>query len=193
MEPALAAFRERLGTITLHPPARRFISNLTGDWITADQATDPDYWVRHLRSTVRFGEGLGRLSENRDLALLEIGPGAALSSLARRRRTRGDDRVVVSSLDRPGGADEPAQVLEALGRLWAAGAQVDADGVNAGRGRRVRLPTYPFQRQRHWIDPDIDPNGDSVGGLVERRHGKRTARSGVPPRSPPNGRWEAAG
>ncbi len=152
MDPILAPFRAVVASIPLHAPSLRYLSNLSGDWISASAATSVDYWVEHVRQTVRFDAGLTRLQQDvRSTALLEVGPGTALSALARRRL--GADAVVVSSLERPG-TDEPAQVLGACGRLWVAGVTLDAAGINGGRGRRIALPTYPFQRRRHWIDPD---------------------------------------
>ncbi|MEE8523392.1 MAG: amino acid adenylation domain-containing protein, partial [Thermoanaerobaculia bacterium] len=84
MEPILEPFGRCLRQVELRPPSIPYLSNLTGDWITPAEATDPDYWLRHLRQTVRFGDGVARLLEDPDALYVEVGPGRALGSLARR-------------------------------------------------------------------------------------------------------------
>ncbi len=156
MEPALRPFAERVSRVTLLAPATPYLSNLTGTWITAGQATDPAYWVRHLRETVRFGPGLQQLLAEaiEGLTLLEVGPGRTLGELARRQIPPGAGHDVVASLRHPReeGSDL-AVLLRALGRLWLAGAAVDWQAFWAGEARRrIPLPTYPFQRRRYWIE-----------------------------------------
>src|SRR5436305_5868975 len=160
MEPALAAFAERVRRVALRPPRLPYLSNLTGDWITAAEATDPDYWVRHLRETVRFGDGVAKLLAAPNVVLLELGPGRTLPSLlgraGRAARTAGaEPPAAIPAMRHPKEAEEDAAVLlQALGQLWLAGVEVDWQGVHAGeRRRRVPLPTYPFERRRHWLEP----------------------------------------
>ena len=159
MEPVLAPFAERVARVTLRAPAVPYLSNLTGTWITAEQATDPAYWVRHLRETVRFGPGLERLLAEADegLTLLEIGPGRTLGELVRRQLPPGSGHDVVASLRHPREEGFDLTVLlRALGRLWMAGAVVDWPAFWAGEERRrIPLPTYPFQRRRYWIERRI--------------------------------------
>ncbi|HKV06814.1 MAG TPA: amino acid adenylation domain-containing protein [Thermoanaerobaculia bacterium] len=159
MDPVLAEFAARVAQAAPKPPALPFISNLTGTWITAEQATDPGYWARHLRSTVRFSEGLATLLAGTRAVLLEVGPGRALGDLARLQADPKSRPAPVSSLRRPNGTEpDSAVMLEALGRLWLAGAEVDWQGFHAGeRRRRLPLPAYPFQRQRFWVDPPRHP------------------------------------
>jgi amino acid adenylation domain-containing protein len=83
MDGILAPFAEAVGRTLLSPPAIPFVSNLSGDWIGAEEASDPAYWTRHLRGTVRFADGVRTLRADRDRLLVEVGPGAALSHLAR--------------------------------------------------------------------------------------------------------------
>jgi phthiocerol/phenolphthiocerol synthesis type-I polyketide synthase E len=154
MEPMLEELAAAVARLPLSPPRIPFLSNLTGDWITAADATDPLYWVRHLRQTVRFSDGLARLLAEPDRVLLEVGPGRSLSSLARRQPQWPAGGLALASLPDP---DEPqsdlAFLLGALGRLWLAGLRIDGKGFYAGqRRRRVLLPAYPFERQRYWID-----------------------------------------
>ncbi|MEM7354378.1 MAG: condensation domain-containing protein, partial [Acidobacteriota bacterium] len=153
VEPILGPFGELLAKCDLQPPQRRYVSNVTGDWIRDSEATDPAYWVRHLRHTVRFRDGLGRLLEEPQLALLEVGPGRALGTLARRHPAAERGRVVVSAM--PHARDKRPDLmvaLTALGRLWLAGAEIDWQSLHIGRRRRTVLPTYPFERQRYWVE-----------------------------------------
>lgn len=155
MEPALAPFAERLKQIRLTPPQTPFISNLTGTWITDAEATDPDYWVRHLRQTVRFADGLTELLADGKSILLEVGPGRTLSQLAKRHPGLQGGRPALSSLRHP--QEQQSDVtflLNTLGQLWLSGVGVDWAAFNRhARRRRVSLPTYAFDRQRYWIEP----------------------------------------
>jgi amino acid adenylation domain-containing protein len=154
MDPILERFEERVRRAQPREPGIRFVSNVTGDWITDAEATDAGYWTRHLRSCVRFGDGVERLlREVEGGVLLEVGPGRTLTTLSG-AAARGRGVSVVSSL---GGAregeDERAAVLKALGRVWVSGAKVEWEKVHGrARRRRVPLPTYPFERQRYWVE-----------------------------------------
>jgi acyl transferase domain-containing protein len=131
-----------------------FVSNLTGTWISAEDAGDPQYWAKHLRHTVRFGDGIKELLKNRDAVLLEVGPGTTLSSLAKFQPEQPPSRAIVSCLPRAREQrpDVPC-LLTALGQLWLHGVKVDWSGFYAHeRRRRIPLPTYPFQRERYWIE-----------------------------------------
>jgi acyl transferase domain-containing protein len=152
MEPALEGFVEAVGRVKLRAPKIPFVSNVTGTWIKPEEATDPEYWARHLRQTVRFADGLAALRGEGNAALLEVGPGRTLRSLALHGRAASGE-VVVSSMRGPRDTDEDeAVMLDALGQLWLAGARVDWDGFYAHeRRRRVPLPTYPFERKYFWV------------------------------------------
>ena len=153
MEPILEEFRDAVRQVALRPPRIPYFSNLTGDWIAESEATDPDYWVRHLRQTVRFGAAAERLLAN-PTVLLEVGPGRTLGSLAKRSAPAGGQPLVLSSLPPPGHAEsESAFLLTSLGRLWLAGAPVDWSGLYRHERRwRVPLPTYPFERKRYFVE-----------------------------------------
>jgi acyl transferase domain-containing protein/acyl carrier protein len=154
MDPVLSAFTEEVRRVRLSPPRIPFISNLTGTWITAEQATDPNYWARHLREGVRFSQGLRELLSDPDRIFLEVGPGRVLATLAA-RHPEGRGRVIVSSVRHPNEEiSDEALILESLGRLWLAGVKLDWRGFYKNeRRRRVSLPLYPFERQRFWIEP----------------------------------------
>ena len=153
-------FAERVARVPrCAPPRIPYLSNVTGTWITAEEATDPGYWARHLRGTVRFADGLGDAARRtRSACCSRSGPGNALAHLARAptrpRRDARDRRDAApparsstrttwrSLLERAG----PALARRRRGRLAAPSAPGE-------RRRRVPLPTYPFERQRYWVDP----------------------------------------
>ncbi|MES1243434.1 MAG: amino acid adenylation domain-containing protein [Acidobacteriota bacterium] len=192
MDPILDRFAAEVGRVRLQAPRLPYISNLTGTWITAAEATDPSYWVRHLRSAVRFADGVRALLAEPGQALLEVGPGNALSTLARPCLPAGDSRVVAASLPHPREAQpDGAVMLRALGRLWMAGVRVDWQGFAAHeRRRRVPLPTYPFQRQRFWLEPKAAAPAKPVDRLERKAdladwfHAPLWRQSIPPPRFP---------
>jgi acyl transferase domain-containing protein/acyl carrier protein len=151
MEPILEAFAAEVAKVALRTPRLRFISNLTGAWITDDQATDPEYWASHLRRPVRFAEGLVTLCEEPQILLLETGPGETLSNMVRRQGM--PVPLALASMRHPQeSSPDLAVLLRAAGRLWMAGGKVDWARLHAGRRRRVSLPTYPFERERYWVE-----------------------------------------
>jgi len=155
MEPILEPFAEHVRAVNLKAPKIPYVSNVTGTWITAAEAISPSYWVRHLRNTVQFADGLQTLWKEPDRIFLEVGPGQTLSTFARRHRDNRSGRIVFSSL-RPlnDQGSEMAFLLDTLGHLWLTGAHVDWSGFSARERRhRAPLPTYPFERQRYWIEP----------------------------------------
>ena len=161
MEPVLDEFASVVQRCKLHPPSVPFISNLTGEWISESQTTDVHYWSRHLRETVRFGEGVKTILREPDCFLLEVGPGRALSTLA---RSQFKQAVAISSLPHPRDKQTDLEaLLNALGRLWIAGVEIDWHGFHAyEQRRRVSLPGYPFEGQRHWI------KGEAKGERIDK-------------------------
>ncbi|HEY0602498.1 MAG TPA: amino acid adenylation domain-containing protein [Herpetosiphonaceae bacterium] len=155
MDPILDAFTEYVSSMELHPPAIPYLSSVSGTWISAAEATDPRYWTRHLRETVRFADNLQTLLAESDASpiLLEVGPGRMLGTLARQYKLT--NPAALASLRHPHDQQSDAAfLLSTLGQLWLVGAPVDWQRLYAGeRRRRVVLPTYPFERQRYWIEP----------------------------------------
>jgi len=152
MDPIVGVFEERVRRVRLSAPSIPFLSNLSGTWITGKQAIDPAYWASHVRCAVRFADNLAALVTDPSRVLLEVGPGAALSSFARQQAA--PEATIISSLRPPKEAgDDSRSLLRALGELWVAGADVDWAALHQGHlRRRIPLPTYPFERQRHWIE-----------------------------------------
>jgi len=158
MEAIAPAFGDLVKTFSLKPPKISYISNVTGTWITAEQATDPSYWVKHLCQAVRFAEGVQQLWQKDNPILLEVGPGQALISFAS-QCLESEDRAQLVMLPTLRHSYEQqsdvAFLMNTLGRLWVAGVEVDWSGFYANEQRdRIPLPTYPFERQRYWIEPN---------------------------------------
>jgi acyl transferase domain-containing protein/thioesterase domain-containing protein/acyl carrier protein len=155
MDPMLGRFAEVVGRARRGAPKIPIASNLTGAWLSAADAQSPEYWARHVREPVRFMSGLAEVLADPARALLEIGPGRVLSTLARQHPARGAGRVVLSSIRHPHQRESDVRfLLETLGQLWLSGVRVDWSGFYTHEPRRrVPLPTYPFERMRFWIDP----------------------------------------
>ncbi len=156
MDPVLAPMAAQLRGIPLAPPRIPILSTVTADWLDDSTATDPDYWATHLRRPVRFGPAVARLLQDPQRLLLEIGPRATLSALARQAVAgRREIPVALPSLgDAP--ESESAAVAAAAGQLWSLGVPLDWQAYVAHeQRRRVPLPGYPFERQRHWVEAAI--------------------------------------
>ncbi|WP_425425550.1 beta-ketoacyl synthase N-terminal-like domain-containing protein [Amycolatopsis marina] len=156
MDPILAEFTEAVAAVPRQAPTVRFLSDLTGTWITAEQAVDPGYWAAHLRGAVRFGDCVRTLFEDgKRWALVECGPGHQLVGLARGQVPKG---MPVPQPSLPGRTERTGDVetiYGTAGLLWTSGVTLDQESLHAG-GYHVPLPGYPYARRRYWIDPDAD-------------------------------------
>jgi phthiocerol/phenolphthiocerol synthesis type-I polyketide synthase E len=155
MEAIVAPLLAVLARVPLQPPRIPYVSCLTGTWITPAQATDPHYWAEHLCRTVRFDQGVSELLSDPNRVLLEVGPGQSLTShaIAARARLPGHLNPAIPTMRWSYGRQpEYAVLMRGVGLLWLAGAAIDMARFAPGK-RRVPLPTYPFERQRYWIDP----------------------------------------
>jgi acyl transferase domain-containing protein len=157
MDPILEPFREKLQRIRLRPPSIPFPSNVTGEWIRAEEATSPEYWVQHLRKPVRFAEGASLLLRNPNQILLEVGPGRTLSSLVRQQPVK-PLAALTSMRAAKEDSSDLAVLLDTCGRMWSMGVPIDWKAFWSREARqRVPLPSYPFQRKSYWIEPDEAP------------------------------------
>ena len=166
IDPIVPAFTTALDAITPCPPTTAFVSGVTGQWL-GQGGTTRQYWADHLRRPVNFAATAATLLADAGMAFLEIGPGAALTSLMRRNGgAAAMSRVIVPALPGPG-RDEYSGLLDAIGSLWCAGATVDWEAVHRGeRRRRVELPGYPFQRRSYWVSPSSLPNPEPMTAPV---------------------------
>ncbi|HEV7673039.1 MAG TPA: amino acid adenylation domain-containing protein [Candidatus Angelobacter sp.] len=160
--PILQTFENCVGEVKRSRPMVPFISNVSGTWITDAEAMSPAYWARHLRQTVRFGDGLQQVFGIGNRVLLEVGPGRILTTLV--RQTDPSARVIRSlSSERPS-QGEWWSFLEAVGQLWQHGVEIDWTRLHEGRQpRRMPLPSYVFDRKRYWVESRASVGPASVG------------------------------
>jgi len=155
MDPMVEPLREAVAKIPLRAPVKPFVSTVTGRPITAAEATDPAYWASHARATVEFAKAIQYLKDQGYDFFLECGPRSTLCSLARQQFTPGHPCTAIPTFaDSHENNTEWATLLFALGSLWQNGVSIDWDAFYAHEyRRRIPLPTYPFERQRFWVDP----------------------------------------
>jgi len=160
VEPILEKFTAFLRGIRLRAPQLPYISNVTGTWITTEQATDPSYWGQHLRQTVQLSAGISELLRDQKRVFIEVGPGRSLSSMVKQQGAGSNVATTVLSLPPPHDSQgDLAFILHSFGQLWLAGVKVEwlkfHQSEQGYLPRRIPLPTYPFERQRYWIEaPD---------------------------------------
>jgi len=154
MGPILQEYERAVGSITLKKPRIPFISNVTGNWITMEDALSPRYWARHLRETVYFAHGIKKLTGQLNSILVEVGPGRDLSALLARHLGEHQNQAAVN-LVKPQEKDTPDlyYLLDKIGRLWLYGVEGDwHEFYSQEKRNRIPIPVYPFERQRYWID-----------------------------------------
>lgn len=152
LDPILEEYRQIVAQHTLSAPRIPFISNVTGTWITKQEAQSSDYWVKHLRAPVQFAAGAATLLAESHLVTLEIGPKSILTRLVKRRPNSQHLKAIITSLDTDRQPEEKC-IYDALAKIWNAGLSVSWDHFYQDEQlSRVALPTYPFERKRHWIE-----------------------------------------
>jgi acyl transferase domain-containing protein/acyl carrier protein len=177
MEPILEEFRQAARSVAYAPLKLPVVSNVTGRLAEGVELAHADYWVEQLRRCVRFADGVRSLAARRPSAFLEMGPSAALLAAAQPCVPELSDAPWLPSLRR--GRDDFETLLSSLGALWAHGGAVDWTAYHAERPRRRRpLPTYPFQRERHWLEapPAREAPADPREWLYEFRFEECPAR-----------------
>ncbi len=169
MEPAAAELAELVRAVRRSPPRIPLLLNRTGTWALPDQVADPVSWARHLCETVRFADGVGELIRSRpDLLLLEVGPGQSLSSFALQVAGSSDLCAVPAMRHAFDPTPDRPFLLGAVGRLWLRGVAVSWEGLRGGPGRRLPLPTYPFEHQRFWLESEPAPPSVPASAPVRR-------------------------
>jgi acyl transferase domain-containing protein len=152
MDPILDTFQREIADIPLNPPTLPYISNITGNWITVEQATDPQYWGDHIRRPVNFSAGLEQLlhQDFPNALFVEIGPGNVLSTFIRKHRRNTTGAAIINLIRHPKETTpEQRYLMDKCGQLWLHGCPIDWRQFNGGRGfSRVPLPTYPFKKQQ---------------------------------------------
>ena len=157
MDPVVPAFEQAVRAIRLSAPRIPIVSTVTGNWLTPEQATDPSYWARHLRQPVRFGPAVATSLAAGKPLFVECGPRNTLSTLARQHKIGKEPVSAIASLADEAGIEHES-FIRAAGQLWVLGIAVPWQGTGALAGRRIQLPSYPFERQRHWVDAIAPPS-----------------------------------
>jgi phthiocerol/phenolphthiocerol synthesis type-I polyketide synthase E len=180
LDPVATAYVAEVSRVQLRPPQIPYISNVTGDWITSEEATDPAYWGRHLNHTARFSDALHRMWQLGNPVQIECGPGRTLSVLATQHPGRnGVTPSAIWSLRQSYENEVDDKVfLTAVGKLWLTGHTVQWESLpSTGRRRRVPLPTYPFESGHLQVDdasdmptpPPTTTTSDTAGSPTFRR------------------------
>ncbi|WP_420878216.1 type I polyketide synthase, partial [Streptomyces sporangiiformans] len=162
MEPMLEEFRTVAESVTYGPPQLAVVSNVTGQAVGVGELESAEYWVRHVRQTVRFADGVSWLAEHGVTRFVELGPDGTLTAMAQTCVPNSDDRVFVSALRKE--REETDALLSAMARAFVRGLGVGWSALFAGTGAgRVALPTYAFQRSRYWLGP-AEPAPSAIAG-----------------------------
>lgn len=169
MDPVLKAFEESVSQEGFGDLNIPYISNVTGDWISAEEAANPTYWSRHLRGTVKFADGIKELLKKQDSILIEVGPGRALSTFAKQQLKKESGQVVLNLIRHPQeNVSDIYYILERIGQLWLYGIEPDwTEFYSREKRTRVSLPTYAFDRQRYWLEGD--PLKMGIKGTPEKQ------------------------
>ena len=157
MEDAAAEFESFLNGVALSTPQCRMASNVTGTWLTDEQATSPAYWASQIRKPVRFSDCVSLVADDIDGAVfIELGPGHAMTTLTQQNPSVDLDDTTCATITVKRQQGEQTEVGEtvaaraAVAALWCAGVTPDWEALGQQGGRRVPLPTYPFERVEHW-------------------------------------------
>lgn len=189
MDPVVPQFAEFLSGVPLRPPHTPLLSNVTGSWLTDEQATDSTLWARQIRATVKFSDELDRLLDDPNAVLVEVGPGGALTGSAMRHPKWADThRAVRLMRHQMQNRSDRDTFLLALGQLWSAGVEVDWTPLSAHPPTLISLPGYPFVRQRHWVDPDTTAMGTApVNGNARSNGSSVNGQTAQPADGPKTG------
>ncbi|MEC3975020.1 type I polyketide synthase [Amycolatopsis sp. H20-H5] len=168
VEPYLDEFRLKVKGLRLNEPELPFVSCVTGTWVAPGEVTDPEHWVRHMRQPVRFAAGVSDVLAAPGRVLLEVGPGRALSALTAAQQIAPTPTTVPTMGLARDAQPDLVHLLTAVGKLWQANVPVDWAAFHGeARPRRVPLPTYPFERTRHWVEPGRRQSFEYAGPVPE--------------------------
>jgi len=164
VEPILEEFKTTLNQVAFHQPTIPYISGLSGNWITTTEAAEPDYWLRHMRRTNRFSEGLDRLFKEPHTVFIEVGSGRGLILFVNRHPGKGPGHKTLNLIKHHKETiSDISFLLDKIGKLWSLGVTIDWQAFQPGENHcRVSLPLYPFDR--HYFSVDIS------GHVKQERH-----------------------
>lgn len=155
MDPIVEPYGKVVEGVRLSTPRIPIVSTVTATWMKDAEAISPEYWSKHLRATVRFAQAVKFAWSEADNVMLEVGPRTTATTLARQQSSDQKKQIAVSSLaDQVGQGAELTLLLKAVGGLWQSGITIDWSRFYQNEERRrIPLPTYAFERVRHWVDP----------------------------------------
>ena len=184
MDAVVPEFEAFLSGVKLHEPHTPLLSNVTGTWMSAEEATDPARWARQIRATVRFSDELDAMLTDPNRILVELGPGGSLTGSAVRQPKWSSGHRAVRLMRHPvQNMDDRDAFLLALGQLWSAGVRVDwspLTGPSEQAGPRlVSLPGYPFAHQRHWVEPSTTVRNGAAAAARATPGGSSNGSNGV--------------
>lgn len=156
MESIEKSFKERFTHIKCQAPKIPIISNVTGDWLSANEAINPDYWYQHVRETVQFSNSIQRILQDKHPLFVEVGPGQSLCGFVKEiSANKANTLFTLPNHQRI--TTDRFQLLSTLGELWTKGIPINLKPVCETNNRKcIPLPTYPFQKQRYWVGADLN-------------------------------------
>lgn len=171
MDEAARLLKEEVNKYHLNSPTIPFVSNVSGTWILDEQCTNPEYWARQLRDTVRFSSCMKTLFEKGYHSFIEVGPGNSLSTLMRQNTENGKEVAVIQTVRHyKQTVHDQAYFMSAIGNLWLKGYPVDwALFYTKDIPNRISLPTYPFERKRYWIERSEPSNGAQIENYANKK------------------------
>jgi phthiocerol/phenolphthiocerol synthesis type-I polyketide synthase E len=177
MAEASARFHAEVASVERRAPSIPWLSNVTGTWITPQEAMSPEYWRDQMTSRIRFAENAALLA-NQGYFLLEVGPGDALATLVSHYDRSLSSASSLGGPNRPG--DDLRSFVEAAARVWESGSSLRWErlpGRGAAQRHKIALPTYPFERERYWVEKTQGigtPGLQSPDSNVQRDPAKRS-------------------
>lgn len=156
MDDGLKQYREILSTITLCEPSAKIMSTVTGDFLHAEQATDVEYWIKHLRNTVRFSDAIVKSLKDREYMCVEVGPGNILNNLAKSNLESSQNCFISLFPKKSVDLQEHKSLLHGIGQFWSHGGKIHWTSLHGVKCRRISLPTYPFEKKPFWIEPESE-------------------------------------
>ena len=162
MDPVLPLFYDELATISLSPPQIPIYSNINGQLLTDSQATSHQYWSDHIRRRVEFSQGIRNALEDIRPVFLEVGPGRILCDLVRQHEPTAEVYSILQNGESVSSTDDFGNLQRAIGSIWKHGVPIDwLSRINGQQLQKLSLPLYPYQRQRHWIEPGEQTTKDN--------------------------------
>ena len=160
MEPIKDSFVDMLSNINFNTPNIPIISNLTGDWLSAKDAVDPNYWYQHLRNTVKLKTGFDTLAKDKCSFFIEVGPKRSLSYFLKSVLSHTPDHTIAHTLSIAGDVE---QVLGVVGLAWSKSININWPSLSGNANlSKIALPTYSFQREKYWVSPDRQLSSNNI-------------------------------